>query len=178
MEQPNSKTRRGRVGHQIANTLTTSCNQGVVIDMNELMQVGQLEGKHEQSNRIYSEDGICPTIMAGERKSCTGGYVSPKIMVKEKDINEIIRVGQISNKGSQAGMVYNSEGLFPTVCACTHGYAIGNILDNKLINKGVDNMWNNNLEKLNFEMEEIRIFDIFCRYWSITSIIKRIRSTS
>ena len=27
---PNSKPRRGRVGHQIANTLDTSCNQGVV----------------------------------------------------------------------------------------------------------------------------------------------------
>lgn len=30
-EQPNSKTRRGRVGHQIAQTLTTSPQQGVVI---------------------------------------------------------------------------------------------------------------------------------------------------
>lgn len=28
IEQPNSKTRRGRVGKKIANTLTTSCNQG------------------------------------------------------------------------------------------------------------------------------------------------------
>ena len=28
LEQPNSKTRRGRVGHGIANTLTCSCNQG------------------------------------------------------------------------------------------------------------------------------------------------------
>lgn len=35
LEQPNSKTRRGRVGHQICQTLTCSCNQGVVIDMNE-----------------------------------------------------------------------------------------------------------------------------------------------
>lgn len=232
LEQPNSKTRRGRVGHQIANTLTTSCNQGVVIDMNdgfvnrkyeefynkngyipnmfnpyncneiddysptmttqcgsttssstvlikednmnELMQIGQLEGKHEQSNRIYSEDGICPTIMAGERKSCTGGYVSPKIMVKEKDMNKIIRVGQVSNKGSQAGMVYDSEGLFPTVCACTHGYAIGNILDDKLTNKGVDNMWNNNLEKLNFEMEEIRIFDIFAGIGALHQSLKEL----
>ena len=34
--------------------------------MNKLIQVGQLEGKHEQSNRIYSEDGICPTIMVGK----------------------------------------------------------------------------------------------------------------
>ena len=30
LEQPNSKTRRGRVGKQQANTLTTSCNQEVV----------------------------------------------------------------------------------------------------------------------------------------------------
>ena len=232
MEQPNSKTRRGRVGHQIANTLTTSCNQGVVIDMNdgfvnrkyeefyskngyipnmfnpyncneiddysptmttqcgsttssstvlikednmnELMQVGQLEGRHEQSNRIYSEEGICPTIMAGERKSCTGGYVSPKIMVKEKDMNELIRVGQVSNKGSQAGMVYDSEGLFPTICACTHGYAIGNILDYKLNYKGVNNMWNNNLGKLNFKMEEIRIFDIFAGIGALHQSLKEL----
>lgn len=30
LEQPNSKTRRGRVGKGVANTLTTNCNQGVV----------------------------------------------------------------------------------------------------------------------------------------------------
>lgn len=32
LEQPNSKTRRGRVGKQVAQTLTTSCNQGVVTE--------------------------------------------------------------------------------------------------------------------------------------------------
>ena len=31
LEQPNSKTRRGRVGKQVAQTLTTSCNQAVVV---------------------------------------------------------------------------------------------------------------------------------------------------
>ena len=31
-EHPNSKTRRGRVGKGIANTLTTSCNQGTLDD--------------------------------------------------------------------------------------------------------------------------------------------------
>lgn len=35
LEQPNSKTRRGRVGKGIAQTLTTSCNQGVVESMIE-----------------------------------------------------------------------------------------------------------------------------------------------
>ena len=43
----------------------------------------------------------------------------------------IIRVGQVSNQGSQSGMVYDTNGLFPTLCACTHGYAMGNILEYK-----------------------------------------------
>lgn len=30
LDQPNSKTRRGRVGKQMSNTLTCSCNMGVV----------------------------------------------------------------------------------------------------------------------------------------------------
>lgn len=34
----------------------------------------------------------------------------------------IIKVGQISNEGSQCGTVVSGKGLFPTVCAGTHGY--------------------------------------------------------
>lgn len=36
MEQPNSKTRRGRVGVGVAQTLTTSCNQAVVLSKDEI----------------------------------------------------------------------------------------------------------------------------------------------
>lgn len=32
LEQPKSKTRRGRVGHQISQTLMTSCNQVVIVN--------------------------------------------------------------------------------------------------------------------------------------------------
>ena len=35
LEHPNSKTRRGRVGKGVAQTLTTSCNQAVVVDESE-----------------------------------------------------------------------------------------------------------------------------------------------
>lgn len=140
--------------------------------MNELMQVGQLEGKHEQSNRIYSEDGICPTIMAGERKSCTGGYVSPKIMVKEKDIkldnNSLIVVGNTVPSEHTAGRIFDVDGLSPTVMY--RNSKVVQILDNK----GVDNMWNNNLEKLNFEMEEIRIFDIFAGIGALHQSLKEL----
>lgn len=39
------------------------------------------------------------------------------------------RVGSASNKGSQAGATFDIEGLFQNICACTHGYAIGNIIE-------------------------------------------------
>lgn len=35
MEQPNSTTRRGRVGRQVANTITTSCHIAVVVEGGE-----------------------------------------------------------------------------------------------------------------------------------------------
>ena len=36
---PNSKTRRGRVGRNIANTLDTSCNQGIFVEVSEELTV-------------------------------------------------------------------------------------------------------------------------------------------
>lgn len=36
---PNSKTRRGRVGHEIANTLDTGCNQGIFVQVSEELTV-------------------------------------------------------------------------------------------------------------------------------------------
>lgn len=48
---------------------------------------------------------------------------------------KLIKIGQISSKGSQAGTVYSEDGLSPTLCAGTHGYAIGNILDSLRIRK-------------------------------------------
>ena len=50
-EQPNSKTRRGRVGKQVAQTLTTSPQQGVVIS----------DAKAEQS---FVNNDVCKTVRA------------------------------------------------------------------------------------------------------------------
>lgn len=36
-------------------------------------------------------------------------------------------MGNVSTETSQAGMVYGIDGIFPTICACTHGYAFGYI---------------------------------------------------
>lgn len=50
------------------------------------------------------------------------------ILPVKNDI-KIISLGNASTNNSQAGKIYSTEGLFPTVCACTHGYAIGYILE-------------------------------------------------
>ena len=41
--------------------------------------------------------------------------------------NKPLRVGQVSSDGSQAGTVYSDKNIAPTICAGTHGYAMGYI---------------------------------------------------
>ena len=55
-EQPNSKTRRGRVGRGLANTLTTSCNQGVLEP-----KIIDDQGRLKES---YKQHDVVPTLRA------------------------------------------------------------------------------------------------------------------
>lgn len=79
-EQPNSKTRRGRIGIQICNTLTCSCNQGVIIDMNEnkpilVGGIGEINfGKQfRQGNRVYDSENTAMCLMS-QPVGNAGGY--------------------------------------------------------------------------------------------------------
>lgn len=56
LSNPNSTTRRGRVGDGIANTLETSCNQAVV-----MQKVIQLPG-YESAGRVDSPEGLNKTV--------------------------------------------------------------------------------------------------------------------
>lgn len=92
-----------------------------------------------------------------------------------KDEIKIIKVGQVSNQGSQSGMVYDTNGLFPTVCACTHGYAMGNIVEyikNNTKEEDDVNMWKNELTKYDFLMEELRVFDVFAGIGALHQSLK------
>ena len=60
---PNSETRRGRVGHGVAQTLDTGSTQGVI----------QLNNPKHSQQRIYSTSGISPTLSAGSN----GGGQNP-----------------------------------------------------------------------------------------------------
>lgn len=76
---PNSETRRGRVGKGVAQTLDTSCNQGVLVSIpNPIVEYQLTGGKwdktHEQSGRVYDKNGIAPTI-----HTMGGGNQEPKV---------------------------------------------------------------------------------------------------
>lgn len=64
---PNSKTRRGRVGKGVAQTLDTACNQGIIVnDINNPLKGKTEFGWHFEQN-VYSEDSkITRTVMAGQ----------------------------------------------------------------------------------------------------------------
>jgi DNA (cytosine-5)-methyltransferase 1 len=74
---PNSETRKGRVGKGIANTIDTGCNQAVVVS--ELQVVGNLPGNNEMRSRVYSDNGLSPTITAKQ-----GGGHEPKITTQRR----------------------------------------------------------------------------------------------
>ncbi len=79
-EHPNSKTRRGRVGVGAGQTLTTSRNQGVALFNNPKVKFqltgGKWDNTHEQSGRVYDENGISPTI-----HTMQGGDQEPKVEI-------------------------------------------------------------------------------------------------
>lgn len=122
---------------------------------NELHQLGYFNNYNGDANRIYS-DNIARTLKseAGGGGAKTGWYTTKNDVLKVGKLNssqdgivispdgvtpthtaghgnthKILAIGQVSNEGSQAGKVYSPEGVSQTICACTHGYAIGNIFD-------------------------------------------------
>ena len=62
LEQPNSKTRRGRVGHGVAQTLTTSPQQAVAVAEPKIQVVGNYSPSNHDASRIVHPEGLAPTV--------------------------------------------------------------------------------------------------------------------
>lgn len=78
---PNSKTRRGRVGKGVAQTLDTACNQGV-IQVNPSLESG---GKQPyQQNRIYDTAVIAP---ANTGLSCGSVAIVEPMVISNTNMN-------------------------------------------------------------------------------------------
>jgi DNA (cytosine-5)-methyltransferase 1 len=65
---PNSDTRRGRVGHGVAQTLETSCNQAVLVKDKPILVggVGEINfgSQYRQGNRIYDSEAVAMCLLA------------------------------------------------------------------------------------------------------------------
>ena len=111
----------------------------------------QLDTSHEMAGRVYSANGLCPTI------TCGGGQKEPKIMedfyknrqnrmyeetaptiranrqglkvVEPKLIKEM----QLDNTHEQSGRVYNTNGIAPTIMSNSHGKTDGGYTATKIM---------------------------------------------
>lgn len=97
LEQPNSKTRRGRVGFKVANTLTTNCNQGVVV-------LGNYSPSNHNASRIVDSEGIAPTVMENH------GTITATI------VKRYLPIGVVVNKDSENYIQWKQKGSFDISC--------------------------------------------------------------
>lgn len=84
IEQPNSKTRRGRVGHGVAQTLTTAPQQVVVENP---VRLGNIYGEDKGTGfagNVWDKNAISPTLM-----TMTGGNRQPMIMPDNLKIRKL-----------------------------------------------------------------------------------------
>lgn len=122
-EHPNSKTRRGRVGVGVSQTLTTSCNQGVATydtpKVKFQLTGGKWDKTHEQSGRVYDENGISPTI-----HTMGGGNQEPKVAIiddlynnrEERIYEEFSPTIRSERQGLKVNNDYKIRKLTPREC--------------------------------------------------------------
>jgi DNA (cytosine-5)-methyltransferase 1 len=98
---PNSETRRGRVGKQVAQTLDTACNQGVMVG----------DYRSDEGFR-WRQDGNSPAIMAMMRdtwKENFTGQNPPIIKYNDKRLNETIEKNELPSGEVKAIDTYNKK---------------------------------------------------------------------
>ena len=125
---PNSKTRRGRVGHQQANTLDTSCNQGVVVKE----QFNTIIGNKQQNPHRGSVSGVSPCITS----ACgAGGGMTP--MLTDADLETTKTTDFIEQLRGHQELRYRIRKLTPRECFRLMDVSESDI--DKLLNAGISN---------------------------------------
>lgn len=132
LEHPNSETRRGRVGKQVAQTLTTSCNQGVMVS-NEVIQINPSTEsggvQPYQQNRVYDSEGIAPALCRGKSDlNITETYDYPRVKYQ-------LTGGKWDKTHEQSGRVYDENGIAPTIHTMGGGNQEPKTFDNYRIRK-------------------------------------------
>lgn len=82
LQYPNSKTRRGRVGHQVSQTLMANDSMGVV---EGIKVIGNYMPSNHDASRIVDSDGLAPTVKEnhGTVTATNSGFRIRKLTPKE-----------------------------------------------------------------------------------------------
>lgn len=104
------------------NASPTTCGTFGIVEREDTMGKDKfiMDGNFNQRGVVHTENGICRTLIG---QGHAGN--EPKVLTKhaEKGGDNLSRVGQISNDGSQCGSVYSDNDSMATLTAGTHGYA-------------------------------------------------------
>ena len=108
LSQPKSETRRGRVGKQIAQTLDTGCNQGVI---------WIADYRNDEGLRIR-KDNISPCLTARKHSEIDISNMLPIIKFNDKRLTETVNKNKFTKGIPSTIDSYNqsvSENIAPTV---------------------------------------------------------------
>lgn len=81
------KNRDERIYEETAPSLRSE-RTGLKVVEPKIIKVGQIESSYDQSGRVYSPEGLSPTVMSNSHGGTTGGYNPPKIIVEPVALDE------------------------------------------------------------------------------------------
>lgn len=133
LEHPNSETRRGRVGKQVAQTLTTSCNQGVMIGA---MRGRNPENKSDRTTGAPTQQML--EINENGTSNCLTSVQKDNLVVETYDYPKVkhqLTGGKWDKTHEQSGRVYDENGIAPTIHTMQGGNQEPKTFDNYRIRK-------------------------------------------
>lgn len=105
LSQPNSQTRRGRVGKSVAQTLDTACNQGVMIGAfrghNPENPKSRKKGDNYEQTLEINKDGVSNTLSTVQKDNVV--------------VYGNLKGGKWDKTHEQSGRVYNPQGIGATI---------------------------------------------------------------
>ena len=108
-------------GDGVAISVTTGFNPYYQVDGPKIQKVCQLDGTYDQSGRVYSADGISPTIMSNSHGKTSGGYMSPKVILEATEPFIVASRGRNpENPSDRTAGIYTEQRLEPNFSGCSN----------------------------------------------------------
>lgn len=143
LDHPNSETRRGRVGKKVAQTLTTSCNQGVFVVKQErtdeakekrsksMKENGVDTGSFKDKQLTFKEQDFSDTILANPNHKKEGLI----LLKNELNLAGTLSGGKWEKQQDHARRVYSDEGIAPTITTMGGGNTEPKVLTAERVRK-------------------------------------------